>query len=36
MADKMNYQHAFLLPIVGYLFITYYGLSGYKPRRKAA
>jgi FHS family L-fucose permease-like MFS transporter len=36
MADKMNYQHAFLLPIVGYLFIAYYGLSGYKPSRKAA
>ncbi len=36
MADKMYYQHAFLLPIVGYLFITYYGLSGYKPSRKAA
>jgi FHS family L-fucose permease-like MFS transporter len=36
MADKMSYQHAFLLPIVGYLFITYYGLSGYKPNRKAA
>jgi FHS family L-fucose permease-like MFS transporter len=36
MADKMNYQHAFLLPIVGYLFIVFYGLSGYKPNRKAA
>jgi len=36
MADKTNYQHAFLLPIVGYLFIVFYGLSGYKPNRKAA
>ena len=36
MADKTNYQHAFLLPIVGYLFIVFYGLSGYKPDRKAA
>jgi len=36
MADKMNYQHAFLLPIVGYFFIVYYGFSGYRPRRKAA
>ncbi|MGA2570779.1 MAG: sugar MFS transporter [Terracidiphilus sp.] len=36
IADKTNYQHAFLLPIVGYLFIVFYGLSGYKPRHKAA
>jgi FHS family L-fucose permease-like MFS transporter len=36
MADKTNYQHAFLLPIVGYLFIVFYGLSGYKPNRNAA
>jgi MFS transporter, FHS family, L-fucose permease len=36
LADKMGYQHAFLLPIVGYLFITYYGISGYKPEREAA
>jgi FHS family L-fucose permease-like MFS transporter len=35
ITDKTNYQHAFLLPIVGYLFIVFYGLSGYKPNRKA-
>jgi FHS family L-fucose permease-like MFS transporter len=33
MADKVGIQHAFVIPIVGYLFITYYGLSGYKPSR---
>jgi FHS family L-fucose permease-like MFS transporter len=36
IADKLNYQHAFLLPIVGYLFIVFFGLSGYRPRHKAA
>ena len=35
VADKMNYQHAFILPIIGYLFVVFYGLSGYKPGRKA-
>lgn len=33
MADHMGIQHAFVLPIVCYIFITYYGMSGYKPRR---
>jgi len=36
IADSMGYQHAFLLPIIGYIFVAYYGLSGYKPERKAA
>jgi len=36
LADKMGYQHAFLVPIVGYVFIIYFALSGYKPERKAA
>jgi len=36
IADKAGYQHAFLLIIVGYLFMIYYGISGYKPERKAA
>jgi MFS transporter, FHS family, L-fucose permease len=31
-----SYQYAFVLPIICYLFITYYGLSGYKPSRDAA
>ena len=30
LIDKMGIQHAFVLPIVCYLFITYYGFSGYK------
>jgi len=33
IADKAGYQHAFLLPIACYLFMVYYGISGYKPRR---
>jgi len=36
VADKFNYQAAFLIPIVGYLFVVYYGLSGYKPARDLA
>jgi FHS family L-fucose permease-like MFS transporter len=33
IADHTGIQHAFLLVIVCYAFITFYGLSGYKPRR---
>ena len=36
VADKINYQAAFLLPILGYLFVVYYGMSGYKPTRDLA
>ena len=36
IADHMGIQRAFLLVIVCYVFIVYYGLSGYKPARKAA
>jgi FHS family L-fucose permease-like MFS transporter len=36
LADKIGIQYAFALPIVCYIFITYYGLSGYKPARAAA
>lgn len=35
MADHIGIQHAFALVIVSYVFITYYGLSGYKPSRGA-
>jgi FHS family L-fucose permease-like MFS transporter len=35
LAVAIGYQHAFILPIVCYLFVAYYGLSGYKPRRAA-
>jgi FHS family L-fucose permease-like MFS transporter len=36
IADHMGIQHAFALVIVCYAFIVYYGISGYKPRRKTA
>jgi FHS family L-fucose permease-like MFS transporter len=35
LADKIGIQYAFVLPIICYIFITYYGLSGYKPTRAA-
>jgi FHS family L-fucose permease-like MFS transporter len=35
LADKTSIQFAFIIPIAGYLFVAYYGLSGYKPRRTA-
>jgi FHS family L-fucose permease-like MFS transporter len=36
LADKVGIQNAFVLPIVCYLFIAYYGLWGSKPTRTAA
>jgi len=33
LVDKINFQFAFILPVLCYLFIAYYGLSGYKPRK---
>jgi FHS family L-fucose permease-like MFS transporter len=33
LADKVGIQHAFFLPILCYLYIAYYGLSGSKPAR---
>ena len=33
VADKVGIQFAFVVPVICYLFITYYGLSGYKPTR---
>lgn len=35
LADKIGIQYAFIIPIVGYLFVVYYGISGYKPSRDA-
>jgi FHS family L-fucose permease-like MFS transporter len=35
LAVRLGYQHAFVLPIICYLFVAYYGLSGYKPSRAA-
>lgn len=36
LADSFGFNLAFVLPIIGYLFIGYYGLIGYKPTRAAA
>jgi FHS family L-fucose permease-like MFS transporter len=33
LAVAFGYQHAFILPIICYLYVAYYGLSGYKPAR---
>jgi FHS family L-fucose permease-like MFS transporter len=33
LADKVGIQHAFVLPVLCYLFIAYYGLWGSKPSR---
>ena len=33
LADKVGIQHAFVIPIICYLFIAYYGLWGSKPSR---
>jgi FHS family L-fucose permease-like MFS transporter len=33
LAVKFGYQHAFILPIICYLYVAYYGLTGHKPRR---
>ena len=35
LADKVGIQYAFIIPIVCYLYVSYYGLSGCKPRRAA-
>jgi len=34
LADKTSIQYAFIIPIVGYLYVAYYGLWGHKPTRK--
>jgi MFS transporter, FHS family, L-fucose permease len=33
LADHVGIQFAFVVPIFCYLYVAYYGLSGYKPRR---
>jgi FHS family L-fucose permease-like MFS transporter len=33
LADKVGIQHAFVIQIICYLFIAYYGLWGSKPSR---
>ncbi len=34
LADKTSIQYAFIIPIVGYLYVAYYGMWGHKPSRK--
>jgi FHS family L-fucose permease-like MFS transporter len=33
LAVAIGYQHAFILPIICYLYVAFYGMSGYKPTR---
>lgn len=33
LADKIGYHHAFLILIICYLYIAYYGIKGYKHKR---
>lgn len=33
LADRVGIQFAFIIPIIGYLYVAYYGFSGCKPRR---
>ena len=33
LADKTSIQYAFIIPIIGYIFVVYYGMWGYKPKR---
>ena len=35
LAVAIGYQHAFVLPIICYIYISFYGFSGYKPTRTA-
>jgi MFS transporter, FHS family, L-fucose permease len=36
MADRIGIHHAFILPVLCYMYILYYGLKGSKPTRKYA
>jgi MFS transporter, FHS family, L-fucose permease len=36
LADKVGIQYAFVVPIICYIYIAFYGLWGYKPTRTAA
>jgi MFS transporter, FHS family, L-fucose permease len=33
-ADKLGFQYAFIVPMLCYLYVSYYGISGCKPRRR--
>jgi len=34
LADKVGIQHSFVIPVICYLYIAYYGLVGHKPTRR--
>jgi FHS family L-fucose permease-like MFS transporter len=34
LADKVGIQHAFIIPVICYLYIAWYGLWGSKPVRR--
>lgn len=36
LADKIGIQYAFIVPIISYFYIAYYGLWGHKPTRAVA
>lgn len=36
LADKVGIQYAFIVPIVCYVYVSYYGFAGCKPARAAA
>jgi FHS family L-fucose permease-like MFS transporter len=36
LADKVGIQHAFIIPVICYLYIAYYGMWGSKPTRTVA
>jgi FHS family L-fucose permease-like MFS transporter len=36
LADKVGIQHSFVIPVICYLYIAYYGLWGSKPKRTIA
>jgi FHS family L-fucose permease-like MFS transporter len=36
LADKIGIQYAFVIPIVCYLYVAYYGIWGHKPTRTVA
>jgi FHS family L-fucose permease-like MFS transporter len=36
LADQLGLHHSFVLPVLCYLFIIYYGMKGYQPATKAS
>jgi len=35
LAVAVGYQHAFILPIICYIYVAFYGFSGYKPQHSS-